>query len=136
MASLSKFLSKLIRDRSHAIVLSASEDTLEHVTDSFRSVFIIGDFENRIKHRSIIYREDFKSVGELPDIKIIIGVENDLVHIDELGPVFAKSHPLFFVFTQEYISKRHAEKFKSIHYELIEKRKQFEIWQFKGKRKL
>lgn len=136
MASFTKYLTKSYGTKAFALAINLPHENLINAADTFTSTFVIDHVNDRIPHKSLVYREDFNTLAHLPPINLILCRVEDLDQLSRISFIISNSHPDFAVFTNEYIiGMKRTDQFKEYRYQIKEKRKQFEIWEFKGKRK-
>lgn len=135
MANFQKIIKKTVRPCTHCLAIKMPDDIVYDLLEVFDTVFAIND-SKKIKHRSIVYREDYNSLSNLPEIKMILCQPGELINLSKLLPIVSKSKPLFCFLTGEHsFDLNLSREFAGVGYEPVSRRKQYQLWQHKGKRK-
>lgn len=135
MSNFKKIIQKIVRGSTNCLAVNVPYDDLEVLIEIFDCVFVLDHEKEIYRHRSLVYRESYDSLGSLPDIKLIMCNEKELINFSKFLPIIGKTKPDFCILQGTHIKPEYSKELLGVGYMDIHKRKHFQFWRHRGKNK-
>jgi hypothetical protein len=126
-----KRISKIKKNPKNALVVGSAFGHLEEYIGLFSTIFVLYNSEERIRHKTLIYRDTVESLNYLTEIDFIFVDREYFDEIKNFYTVWRKSSPV--ILTQGNTFKDSTTQFflNSEHYWAVDITKQYMIWKQK-----
>jgi hypothetical protein len=126
-----KRIQKLKKYPINALALGTAFGALSEYIGLFSTIFVIDEFTERQRHRTIVYRDNIESLSLLVDIDIIFVDTVYFAELKNLHAVWRKSQPIILTQGTELPDKKIHRLLNSEGYWAVESIKQYMIWKLK-----
>lgn len=127
-SKLQKRISKIANTDSNALVLGDGFGSFEEIYVLFHTTFIIDKERPKIKSKKIIFREDYKNLENLSDIRVIFVDESQLSNLSSLGLICRKFHPLILIEGDKVIEREISKPIWSWGWRPVDQQGFFHVW--------
>lgn len=128
MSKFSKRLRKIAKRPRNAFILGDDLEVIEDILEVFSSAFMLGDFSKGLRKKNLIYIERISDIYDIPNIDMVFVDKNCIERILELQPMYKRSRPIFFVWSDTNISRDIIKLLKGDSYNLTDIEKHYHIW--------
>jgi len=131
MSKYAKRITKIKKNPANLLAVGSAFGHLEEYIGVFSTIFVLHNLGERIRHKSVVYRDTFESLNHLTEIDFVFVDRDHFNEIKKLHNVLRKSKPI--VLTEGSIFKEHTiQRFlNSEQYYAIDVNEYFMIWEQK-----
>lgn len=135
MSNFKKHIQKIVKSSTNCLAVNVSQNELTTLIETFDCVFVLDHQNEPYRHKSLIYRESYDSLASIPDIKLIMCHERELINMTKFLPIISKSKPVFCLLQGGLVSIENTRELNSAGYHTLYRRKHFQFWGHRGKSK-
>ena len=128
MSKQAKRISKLLKNPRNALVLGSAFDFLNELVGLFSTIFVINENPNRIRHKTVVYRDSIDGIGAIQDVDIIFIDVEYTNEIKNLHSVWRKSNPVVLLGCSKFSDKKILKLMNSENYYAVEQTDHYIIW--------
>lgn len=131
MSKLIKRIRKVDKNPENCLVIGNVWGELPNVSKTFRNVFLKITDKPYERAKNIIARHTFQEMAVFPQINYVFIDHDCLSEINSVEKVFTHFSPLIYIGCGDFLDKDQAKYLNSLSYEIIEIRKDCQIWKRK-----
>jgi hypothetical protein len=129
MNKFKKRLSKLSRNRAHALVLGSAFGMLDQVVEIYDSVFVVSATRPDTKAKNLIYKEDFVKLDHIHDIASIFVDLKETANLDKIQHIWIKYNSILFIEGDDKIDKFVAKPLYDVGWACTSHQGNFHVWE-------
>lgn len=131
MSKLIKRIRKFHKSPENCLVVGDVWGELPHIIESFKNVFVKITKKPYVKSRNVIARDEFVDLAIFPQIDFVFIDGDCLKYLNSVEKVFTNYSPMIYIGYGEFLDKEISKYLNSLNYEIIEIRKEYQIWKRK-----
>lgn len=128
MSKLIKRIRKGDKTLENCLVIGTVWGDFPHVAENFRNVFVKITEKPYTKSKNVIIRSEFKEISILPIINYVFLDYDCFDHINSIEKVLTHHSPMIYIGHGEFLDKERTNYLRSLSYEIIELRKDYQVW--------
>jgi len=126
-----KRITKIKKDPKNALIVGNAFDEISSYIGLFSTIFVLNSTSDKIRHKSIVYRDTFESLNQLSNVDFIFIDKEFFKEIKNLSVVWRKSKSIILTEGSVFIEKSVQMFLNSENYYAVEVTKHFMIWKLK-----
>ena len=130
MNKFQKRLSKLSRNRAHALVLGSAFGMLDQVVEIYETVFVISATRPDTKAKNLIYKEDFVKLDHIQNIATILVDLKEVGNLDNIQSTWVKHNSVVFIEGDAKIDKFMAKSLYDVGWACTSHQGIFHVWEY------
>jgi hypothetical protein len=131
MSKLIKRIRKFHKNPENCVVIGDVWGELPYVIDLFKNIFIKITKKPYIKSKNVIARDNFEDLTIFPQIEYVFIDGDCLKYLNSIEKVFTHYSPMIYIGYGEFLNEEFSKYLLSLSYEIIEIRKEYQIWKRK-----
>jgi hypothetical protein len=131
MSKLIKRIRKSDKHPENCVVVGDVWGEMPFVIETFRNVFVKNTHKQYPRVKNVIVRDKFQEMAIFPQIDHAF-IDSDCVeYIESIEKVLTHYSPVIYIGYGEFLEKDISKYLNSLNYEIIELRKDYQIWKRK-----
>lgn len=131
MSKLIKRIRKVDKNLESCLVMGSVWGEFSNIVENFKNVFVKITDKPYIRAKNVIARNTFEEMSLFPQINYVFIDYDCLSEIKSIEKVFTHYSPLIYIGHGEFLDKEQNRYLNSLSYEIIELRKDCQIWKRK-----
>lgn len=131
MSKLIKRIRKSDKTPENCLVIGTVWGEFPHVVENFRNIFVKKTDKPYSRAKNVIVRDEFTEMVLFPHIDYAFVDKDCLEHLLSVEKVFTHFSPLIYIGCGEFLDKEYSKYLNSLNYEIIEIRKEYQVWKRK-----
>lgn len=128
MNKFTKRTTKLIQDTKECVIIGTGMGNLDSIIDMFQTIFVVDIGNERIRHKKLIYRENFYSLADLNHVRAVFIDRSETKHIPSLIHLWTKCYPLILIEGNEVIERTESEAMWDRAYRCVDQQGFYHVW--------
>ena len=128
MSKYTKRINKIVKNPRNALVVGSAFGMLNELVGLFSTIFVISDDAEKIRHKTIVYRNSVNDLILVSDVDIILVDLNYFNTIKHLHTVWRKTKPAILLQGSTFSDKKIQKLLNSENYFGTEQTSHYIIW--------
>lgn len=131
MSKLIKRIRKVDKNLENCLVMGTVWGEFSVIIENFKNVFVKITEKSYPRVKNVIARNEFQEMSLFPQITYVFVDYDCLSDIKSIEKVFTHHSPLIYIGYGEFLDKEQNKYLNSLGYEIIELKKDYQVWKRK-----
>lgn len=131
MSKLIKRIRKIDKNLENCLVVGTVWGEASYIVESFRNIFVKKTNKPHIRARNVIVRDEFVEMSLFSQINYVFIDFDCLDYLKSIEKVLTHFSPLIYIGYGDFLDKEFSKYFNSLNYEIVELRKDYQVWKRK-----
>jgi hypothetical protein len=129
MNKIQKRLAKLSKHSTNAMVIGNAFGFLSSILSIYRTIFIAFNYDDTIRAKNLIYRENIDNLNNITDIGALFFDRNNLNKLESLRYFWTKNNSVIFIEGNEVIDRDHSKPLYDSGWRCTSQQGYFHVWE-------
>jgi len=128
MSKFAKKIKKYIGENKNVLVVGRAFGHLESLKDIFNTVFVVNNFEDRLKYKNFVYRENFDSIVDIGNVAVILVDIEQIKSLESMPTYWTKYKPIVLIEGNDPIDRTKSSYLYKYGYRCVEQLGFCHVW--------